>query len=66
MYRCPECGEVFEEPVYVEGYWENYCGVASMFGDRHTVVFADCPCCGGAIDTEEDTYDEEEDDEFEE
>ena len=58
-YRCPECGKVFDEPVYVEGYWEDYNGVSSWFDSRHTVTFAECPRCGEAIDTEYDIYDED-------
>lgn len=59
MYKCPECGEIFEEPNYVEDYWECYNGISSWFDSRHTVTFAECPKCGEAIDTEYDTYDEE-------
>lgn len=66
MYRCPECGEVFEEPVFETVCFEELYGVGSMFGDRHYGTFANCPVCGASIDIEEDTYDEEEDDEFEE
>jgi len=59
MYKCPECGKVFDEPEYTETYWEDYNGISSWFDSRHTVTFASCPECGGAIDTEYDTYDEE-------
>ena len=67
MYKCPECGEIFEEPVYETVCMEEYCGVSTMFGDRHYATFASCPKCGDAIDIEYDIYDEEEEvDEFEE
>ena len=35
-----------------------------MFQDRHYATFANCPKCGGSIDTEYDAWDEsyEEDD----
>lgn len=64
MYKCPECGAVFEEPDFVEGYWEDYNGVSSMFRDRHRYVFAECPECDANIDLEYDIYDEEDDDDF--
>ena len=56
MYKCPECGAIFEE-LY---------GVGSMFPDRHYGTFANCPHCGGSIDIEYDTWDEEYDDENDE
>lgn len=62
MYKCPECGEIFEEPVYETVCMEEYCGVSTMFGDRHYATFANCPKCGGSIDIEYDIYDEDEDD----
>lgn len=65
-YRCPECGLIFDEPDYTETYWEAECGVSSWFDSRHTVTFASCPRCGEAIDVEYDSYDAEEDDEYEE
>ena len=55
MYKCPECGAIFDEPEYEE---ELY-GVGSMFLDRHYGTFANCPECGEAIDIEYDIYDEE-------
>lgn len=66
MYRCPECGAVFEEPVYETVCFEELYGVGSMFPDRHYGTFANCPECGEAIDIEYDTYDEEYDDENDE
>ena len=59
-YKCPECGSVFEEPVYETVCYEELYGVGSMFPDRHYGTFANCLECGGAIDIEYDTYDEEE------
>lgn len=59
MYRCPECGAVFEEPEYETVCFEELYGVGSMFADRHYGTFANCPECGSAIDIVYDTYDEE-------
>ena len=61
MYKCRECGAVFEEPVYETVCFEELYGVGSMFSDRHYGTFANCPHCGGSIDIEYDIYDEEED-----
>jgi len=57
MYKCPECGKVFDEPEYETVCFEELYGVGSMFGDRHYGTFANCPHCGEAIDIEEDAYD---------
>lgn len=66
MYRCPECGAIFEEPEYETVCFEELYGVGSMFTDRHYGTFASCPRCGEAIDIEYDTWDEECDDENDE
>ena len=66
MYKCPECGEIFEEPEYETVCFEEIYGVGSMFPDRHYGTFANCPRCGGSIDIEYDTCDEEYDDENDE
>jgi NMD protein affecting ribosome stability and mRNA decay len=66
MYKCPECGSVFEEPEYETVCFEELYGVGSMFADRHYGTFASCPKCGGSIDIEYDTWDEEYDDENDE
>lgn len=63
-YKCPECGAIFEEPIYETVCYEELYGVGSMFADRHYGTFANCPRCGEAIDIEYDIYDEEEDDEL--
>ena len=59
MYKCRECGAIFEEPVYETVCFEEIYGVGSMFMDRHYGTFSSCPRCGEAIDIEYDTYDEE-------
>ena len=59
MYRCRECGAIFEEPEYETVCFEELYGVGSMFPDRHYGTFANCPECGEAIDIEYDVYDEE-------
>ena len=66
MYKCPECGAIFEDPEYETLCFEELYGVGSMFPDRHYGTFANCPECGGAIDIEYDTYDEEYEDEQDE
>ena len=65
MYKCPECGEIFEEPVYEEVCMEDLYGVGSMFSDRHYKTICTCPECGEYIDIEEDFYYEEDDEEEE-
>jgi NMD protein affecting ribosome stability and mRNA decay len=57
-YKCPECGEIFEEPIYETVCMEEYCGVSTMFSDRHYATFMNCPKCGAPIDNEYDTWDE--------
>ena len=69
MYRCPDCGAIFDEPVFETVCFEELYGVGSMFPDRHYGTFANCPECGGSIDIEEDGWDEsyeEEDDDIDE
>lgn len=66
MYKCRECGAIFEELEYETVCFEELYGVGSMFPDRHYGTFASCPRCGGAIDIEYDTWDEEYDDENDE
>lgn len=66
MYKCPECGAIFEEPVFETICYEEIYGVGSMFADRHYGTITNCPECGMAIDIEYDIYDEEEGDEYEE
>ena len=58
MYKCPECGAIFEDPEYETVCFEELYGVGSMFQDRHYGTFANCPECGSAIDIEADSWDE--------
>ena len=66
MYKCPECGAKFEDPVYESVCLEDLYGVRSQFGygTGSWRTFANCPECGSPIDTEYDTcYEDEEEDE---
>lgn len=58
MYRCRECGKIFDEPDYIERCYEDMYGVGSMFSDRHYAVYPECPYCGAPIYLEEDEIDE--------
>ena len=58
MYKCPECGEIFEEPVFETVCLEELYGVGSMFPNRHYKTLASCPECGEAIDADRDGWDE--------
>lgn len=46
MWRCRDCGAVFEEPDYEEVCHERECGVRSLFSDRHYTTVSVCPVCG--------------------
>ena len=59
MFRCSECGSIFSEPESRTYCYEDYCGVASMFEDRHSGYYDVCPYCGSEELT---SYWEEEDD----
>lgn len=59
MYRCPECGRIFEEPNYAEICWEAEYGVSGWFQDLHYGTVAECPYCETGIDIYMDEIDEE-------
>ena len=59
MYKCPECGAIFEDPEYETVCFEELYGVGSMFSDRHYGTIANCPYCNEAIDTMGDEIDED-------
>ena len=46
MYKCDDCGSVFNEPDSVRYCYEEECGVTSLFGDRHYGYYDACPYCG--------------------
>jgi len=60
MYRCPECGRRFDYPDYLEVCIEDYCGVGSLFRDRHYGTFAACPYCGEGLSIYDEVSDESE------
>ena len=66
MYRCGDCGSIFDEPDIREerGCYEDDCGVFSMF-ESHNYYFREievCPDCGSefifSYCEEEDELDE--------
>lgn len=66
MFRCRDCGEIFDEPNYIEVCWEDYYGVSSMLSGRNYGTIVECPYCHGYIDIEEDQVDEDDIEEEEE
>ena len=46
MYRCCNCGEIFDEPIKEKESYENYYGVASMFSNYNYFTLEACPYCG--------------------
>lgn len=62
MYKCPECGRLFEEPDYMEVCWEAEYGVASEFSSMSYGTVAVCPYCDTPVNEYNYYYEEEEDD----
>lgn len=48
MYKCLDCGHVFEEPKRVNA--DDYYGVSGMFESRSTTYYDVCPECEGSIE----------------
>lgn len=51
MYRCKDCGEIFDEPRH----WTEQHG----FSDGLYEHWEGCPCCGGAFEDYDEEVDEE-------
>lgn len=61
MFRCLDCGEVFDEADELYTTYESYYGVASDFPDRTPLTLEVCPRCeSDQIDEIDDFYEEEE------
>ena len=65
MYKCLECGRIFEEPNYETICFEDLYGVRSMFEDRHWGTIATCPFCDEYVDPERNMYYGEDEDFYE-
>lgn len=64
MFRCLNCGEVFDEADEMYTTYEAYYGVASDFPDRTSLTLEVCPRCeSDDIDEVDDVYEEEEEEE---
>lgn len=64
MYKCPDCGCIYDEPYEYEECLESYYGVSGMFQDTHYSTFRECPQCGSFHD-ESWFIDEEEEEDYE-
>lgn len=60
MYKCNDCGALFEEPHAETFCYEEELGVASLFSDKHYGIRKSCPYCGSG-----DYIYQEDDDDFE-
>ena len=45
MYKCNNCGCLFEEPCVVRTTYENYYGVGGLFPNHHYLSYECCPNC---------------------
>ena len=61
MYRCEDCGSVFDEPESIRYNMDEYNGVSDLFGNWQYGYYDACPYCGSE---DINSYWEEED-EFE-
>lgn len=52
MYRCLECGAIFDSPKRIEA--EIYYGVSSEFNYNCGEYIYCCPFCEGSIERDED------------
>lgn len=60
MYKCQDCGAVFDEPREENTTFEWYYGVADLFGGSHPVTIYHCPDCDSENIGEYEEEDEEE------
>ena len=63
MYKCMNCGRIFEKPDYEQICMEDLYGVGGMFPNRTYKTIAYCGHCGSS---EIDYYYEEDEDDPEE
>lgn len=45
MWKCDNCRSEFDRPRELNTTYENYYGVASLFGDSRPMTLAVCPYC---------------------
>ena len=63
LYKCLNCGAIFEKPHIKKTSYEAYYGVWGMFPNRTPLTLEVCPCC---YDEEIEEYNEDDEDEGEE
>lgn len=59
-FRCNNCGAVFDDPKLIETTYEDYNGVARLFGSKTPLEYYACPYC---YDEDFDEIEDEEDEE---
>lgn len=62
MYKCNNCGYIFEETYRVMTTYEDYYGVSDLFPDSHMMILHLCPNCK---DEDIEEYEKEEEKENE-
>ena len=53
MYKCNNCGFIFEEPFEISTTYEAYYGVYSLFSYHTPLTLYVCPNCNDGDDLEE-------------
>lgn len=58
MYKCNNCGAVFDEPYEKHTTYESYYGIADEFSYHTPLTLYVCPCCSDDDYEEYDEYEE--------
>lgn len=45
MYKCNNCGKIFEEPEIIKTTYEHYYGVSNLLESRTDLSYEACPYC---------------------
>lgn len=61
MYKCEECGTIFEEPIWRRICFEEEYGVSNLFESRTYISVQVCPYCKetNIIEIDEEEYEDE-------
>lgn len=45
IYKCNNCGCIFDEPIEIRTTHEAYNGVLGLFPNSHILMYSACPNC---------------------